>query len=52
MLFKILTLIILTTLTLRQAIIATLSSTSYNDNKMALILFPTVTMWVMVLGVI
>lgn len=52
MMFKITALIILTFLTLRQAIIATLRSTSSNDNKMILILFPTVTFWLMMLGVI
>ena len=52
MIFKTVSLVILTLFTIRQAIISIRKQNSTEDNKMGLTLFVTVTMWMMILGAI
>lgn len=52
MLFKLTTLLILSLATIRQAILTTKKQTSSEDNKLAYVLFPTMAMYLIMLGVI
>ena len=50
--FKLISLFILTIATLRYAIIATITGSNKATDKFIFSLFPTVTMWLIVMGVI
>ena len=52
MLFKVTTLIILTLITLRFALIATWTGSNKATDRFVYSLVPTVTVWLMILGVI